>query len=44
MLKKLIKHYKKYGAKQFSLSQRMIFDETSAKKLVEEYYGKGQKK
>lgn len=40
----LIKHYKKYGAKQFSLSQRMIFDETSAKKLVEEYYGKGQKK
>ncbi len=36
----LINHYKKYGAKQFAKSQRMIFDENASKKLVEEYYGK----
>lgn len=36
----LINHYKKYGAKQFTKSQRMIFDEDASKKLVEEYYGK----
>lgn len=36
----LINHYKKYGAKQFAKSQKMIFDENASKKLVEEYYGK----
>ena len=28
----LINYYKKYGAKQFAKSQRMIFDENASKK------------
>ena len=36
----LIEHYKNYGAKQFGLTNRMIFETEKSKKLMEVYYGK----
>ena len=36
----IIEHYKKYGAKQVGLTNRMLFETNEARNLIERYYEK----